>query len=272
VHLHYKKIIMDNDTITLIANELFNSEKTRVPILPITDTYPDLTLEEAYKIQLASIDIRKLSGQRVIGKKVGLTNTAVQKVRGILEPDYGHIMDTHIGRQDIPLKMSELMISPAIEAEIAFILKKELKGPGMTCAAVLDAIGGIMPAFEIVERRCFPLSKTIQDSICDNAACGKVIFGNKLTTKFDIDFRTIGLLIEKNGVPIDMSCSASVLGSPVESIVWLVNKLATFGEKLHENEVIITGSIGLMHEVKAGDIFYAHFGEGLGSVKVCFTK
>lgn len=263
---------MDNGTIELIAKQLFEAEETRVPIPPITDKYPDLTLEDAYKIQLASIEMRKASGQRVVGKKVGLTNVAVQKARGILEPDYGHIMDKHIGRQDVPFKMSELMIKPALEAEIAFILKQDLKGPGITSAAVLDAIGGIMPAFEIVERRCFPLSKTIEDSICDNAACGKVVLGNKITTRTDIDFRTIGLLIEKNGVPIDMCCSASVLGSPIESVVWLVNKLATFGSQLYKDEIVITGSIGMMHDVQAGDVFYAHYGDGLGSVKVCFTE
>lgn len=187
---------MDNGTIELIAKQLFEAEETRVPIPPITDKYPDLTLEDAYKIQLASIEMRKASGQRVVGKKVGLT------------------------------------------------------------------IGGIMPAFEIVERRCFPLSKTIEDSICDNAACGKVVLGNKITTRTDIDFRTIGLLIEKNGVPIDMCCSASVL----------VNKLATFGSQLYKDEIVITGSIGMMHDVQAGDVFYAHYGDGLGSVKVCFTE
>jgi 2-keto-4-pentenoate hydratase len=263
---------MDEKTILNLAEKLFEAETTHKPIPPFTETtHPDMTVEEAYKIQLAAVDLKIKAGQTVVGKKIGLTNIAVQKARGISEPDYGFIMDVAMGNQDVPFKLSELMSSPFIECELAFVLKKDLKGPGVTSAAVIEATEGVIPAFEIIERRFSPMCKSIKDSICDNAACGKVVLGSKMTPPANLDFRTIGLLVEKNGVPIDMSCSASVLGSPAESVAWLANALAAYGVSLKAGEIVISGSIGVMHEAKAGDCFYAHFGSGIGSVKILFT-
>ncbi|MEW5912904.1 MAG: fumarylacetoacetate hydrolase family protein [Thermodesulfobacteriota bacterium] len=264
---------MDAATIKKLARKIFQAEMQRKPIPPFTDSaYPNLTTEEAYKIQLAAVELKRKAGQRIVGKKIGLTNLAVQKARGISEPDYGHIMDVLMANQDRPLKLSELLPGPAVEAEVAFVLKKDLQGPGVTAGKVIQCTAGVMPALEIVERRFYPLCKSVKDSICDNAACGKIILGAKLTPVRGLDFRTIGLVIEKNGQPIDMSCSAAVLGSPAESVAWLANKLAEYGVGLGAGEIIMSGSIGLMHAAAAGDCFYAHFGSGLGSVKVSFVE
>jgi len=262
---------MDDSTIQELARKIYRAETERNPIPPFTETsHPDMTIEDAYKIQLAAVDMKINAGQTIVGKKVGLTNIAVQKARGISEPDYGYIMDALMGNQDVPFKMSELMQPPFIECELAFVLRKDILGPGVTAATVIEATKGVIPAFEIVERRFSPLCKSVKDSICDNAACGKIVLGAKLTPARGLDFRTIGTLIEKNGQPIDMSCSAAVLGSPVESVAWLANKLSKYDVSLKAGEIIMTGSIGLMHETKAGDCFYAHFGSDLGSVKVSF--
>jgi 2-keto-4-pentenoate hydratase len=262
---------MDEKTVKELAEKIYEAETSRVAIPPFTETIcPDMTIEEAYRIQLTAIDLKKAAGQSVVGKKIGLTNLAVQKSRGISEPDYGHIMDAFMGNQDIPFKISELMSSPFIECELAFVLKKDVKGPGVTAAAIIEATEGVIPAFEIIERRFFPLCKSIKDSICDNAACGKIVLGAKMSPVINLDFRTIGLIVEKNGQPIDMACSAAVMGSPAESVAWLANKLADYGSGIKAGEIIMSGSISLMHEAAAGDCFYAHFGNGIGSVKVSF--
>ena len=264
---------MDDSTIQEFARKIYKAEIERKAIPPFTETsHPNMTLKEAYKIQLAAVDMKIDAGQRIVGKKIGLTNLAVQKARGISEPDYGHILDALMGNQDVPFKISELMSTPFVECELAFVIRKDIQGPGVTAATVIGATEGVMPAFEIVERRFFPLCKSVKDSICDNAACGKIVLGAKLTRPHGLDFRTIGIVIEKNGQPIDMSCSAAVLGSPAESVAWLANKLSEYDISLKAGEIIMTGSIGLMHEAKAGDCFYAHFGNDIGSVKVSFVE
>jgi|TARA_B100001013_G_scaffold275919_1_gene176297 2-keto-4-pentenoate hydratase len=263
---------MDEKTIRELAKKIFEADVNRKRIPPFTETsHPDMTIDDAYQIQLAALEMRIKAGQHVVGKKIGLTNVAVQKARGISEPDYGYLMDVQMGHQDMPIKMSEMVSEPAVECELAFILSKDLKGPGVTAGSVIEATEGVVPAFEIVERRFSPLSKSVIDSICDNAASGKIILGAKLTPATNLDFRTIGLLIEKNGQPLDMSCSAAVLGSPAESVAWLANKMAEYDVSLKRGEIIMSGSIGVMHSPKAGDCFYAHFGNDLGNVKVLFV-
>ena len=262
---------MDKETIQKLAKQLFEAENTCVPIPPYTDNgYPDMTYEDAYNIQLAALDMKLAAGQKIVGKKVGLTNKNVQKKRGLTEPDYGHLLDNRICNQDEPLKMSELMVAPSIECEIAFVLKDDLMGPGVTAASVLAATAGVIPAIEIVERRFYPLCRNIVDSIADNAAFGRVILGDKMTPVEGLDFRTIGCLIEKNGQPIDTATASTVMGNPAESVAWLANKLAAYGVGLKKGEIIMSGSVGLMHTASAGECYYAHFGNGLGSVKVSF--
>lgn len=265
--------LMEKDTIQMLAREIYTAEKTKVPIKAFTESgYDEMSFQDAYNIQLAAVEMKKADGQTVVGKKIGLTNISVQKQRGIDEPDYGHIMDNLIGNQDIPFKCSELMSAPFVECELAFVLEKDITGPGVTSAAVLNAARGVIPAFEVIERRFWPLCKSVKDSICDNAACGKIILGSKLTPIDQIDFRTIGVLLEKNGRPIDSACSSAVYGSPVESVAWLVNKLSEYGVSLKAGEIIMSGSITMMHEAQAGDCFYGHFGNGLGNIKVCFEE
>ena len=269
----YGRLFIDKSVIQELAKKIFEADVNRKRIPPFTETsHPDLTIEDAYQIQQAAVDMRIKAGQRIVGKKIGLTNVAVQKARGISEPDYGQLMDVQMGNQDAPIKISELVSEPAVECELAFVLKKDIEGPGVTAGAVIEATEGVIPAFEIVERRFYPLSKSVIDSICDNAASGKIVLGARLTPAAKLDFRTIGLLIEKNGQPIDMSCSAAVLGSPAESVAWLANKLAEYDVFLKTGEIIMSGSIGVMHTPKAGDCFYAHFGNDVGTVKVSFVE
>lgn len=262
---------MDKDIIQTLAERIYAAETTRKAIGAFSENgYEDMSFQDAYNIQLAAVALKQAAGHKVVGKKIGLTNLSIQKQRGIGEPDYGHIFDNLIGNQDIPFNCRELMSAPFVECELAFVLKQDLCGPGVTSAAVLAATQGVIPAFEVIERRFWPLCKSVKDSICDNAACGKIVLGAKMTPVENLDFRTIGVLVEKNGRVIDSACSAAVYGSPAESVAWLANKLAEYDVSLKAGEIVMSGSISLMHEAEAGDCFYGHFGSGLGSVKVCF--
>ncbi len=263
---------MDKQTILELARKLYEAENTLIPIAPYTDNgYSDMTYEDAYGIQLAALDLKLEAGKKVIGKKVGLTNKNLQKKRGINEPDYGHITDDRMCLPDVPLKMSELMM-PGVECELAFVLKEDIQGPGVTAATVLNATAGVIPAMEIVERRFSPLCRSVLDSIADNAAFGHIILGDRMTPVENLDFRTIGCLIEKNGMPIDTATAATVMGNPVESVAWLANKLSSYGVGMKKGEIILSGSVGMIHEVSAGECYYAHFGNGIGTVKAVFVE
>ncbi len=264
---------MDKKTVNELAKKIYRAEMNQEPIPPFTENgYPDMTFEEAYEVQMAAVKLKLEAGHVLVGKKVGLTNKAVQRARHISEPDYGHIFAFQMKNQDEPISLSTLVDKPSIEAELAFVLKHDLHGPNITAADVMEATAGIIPAFEIVERRFVPMCTNVVDSVCDNAAAGRFILGSKITPIANLDLRTIGLIIEKNGLPIDMSTSAAVMGNPAEAVAWLANKLSLFDSYLKAGELIMSGSIGLMHVAAAGECYYAFYGNEVGYVKVSFVE
>lgn len=255
-----------------LAERFFIAETTKKPIPPVRADYPDLNFEDAYAVQLAVNEKKKALGWTIVGKKVGLTNRNVQKQRGLTEPDYGTIFDANMLQEGEPIKVSSLMVGPMVEVELAFILKKDLSGPGITLSQAYNAVEAVVPAYEIVERRCQPLSKTVPESICDNAACGKMMLGSKFSKVEGLDLRNIGVYIEQNGVLIDSACSATVLGNPLQSVAWLANKLSQFGTKLYAGEFVMTGSVTLMHPITAGSTFRSVFGNNLGEIVATFVE
>ena len=263
---------MDHRGIITIGERIYAAEKNAVPTGRLSRTNPELNSIEAYQIQLAQAELRQADGQTVIGKKIGLTSLAVQKAMGLNEPDYGHIFDVHLTGQDTPLR-STALVTPQVEAEIAFILKRDLSGPGVTEASVLAATEGLMASLEIVDSRYEGGMEgiTLCDSIADNASLGRVVLGSRLVTAKDLDLRTIGMVLEKNGQPAAFGVSAAVMGSPAASVAWLANKLAAFGLNLKAGEIILSGSFTSFIPAGPGDNFSAHFGSHLGSVKVGFV-
>ncbi len=263
--------MIDLSTAQQLAARLYEAEKTLVPLPPYTENgYADLSYDDAYAIQIEAMKMKLKDGRRVIGKKIGLSNKKVQEKRGISEPDFGYLFEDRIWCQDEPLHISKLMVAPSVECEIAFLMKRDLQGPGVTAAQVIAATDGILPAIEIVERRFFPVCKNVKDSIADNAAFGRLIVGNKIISPKGIDLRTIGCVIEKNGVPVETAAGAAVLGNPAEAVAWLVNKLSEYGDGLKAREIVLSGSVGSMYTAAAGDCYYAFYGDGLGSVRTSF--
>lgn len=251
-----------------VAAELLTAEVSCKPIEPLTETYPDLTVEDAYRIQLAGIEMKKARGSRVIGKKIGLTSRAMQKLLGVNEPDYGHLLDNMLLLEGEPCRRDELLL-PRVEGELAFILKYTIKGPGVTIADVFRATEGIMPAFEIVDSRIRDWKIKLQDTIADNASSARLVLGSRMVPIKDLDLRLIGMVLEKNGEVVSSGAGAAVWGHPAAAVAWLANKLAAFDIALEAGEIILSGAVTAAENASAGDVFTVSF-YGLGSLTLKF--
>jgi len=254
-----------------VVSRLLEAEYNRTPIDPITTKYPDMMIDDAYKIQLRLIEEKRKRGEIVVGKKVGLTSKAMQELAGIDEPDYGFLTDRMVVFEGFPIKLSEL-IHPRVEAEIVFVLKEDLEGPGVLVSDVLRATDYIMPALEIIDSRIKrDKRRRIEDSISDNAGTGRVVFSGKMSSITDMDLRRVGLIFEKNGDVISTAAGAAVLGNPAQAVAWLANKLSRYGVTLHEREIILSGSLIAAIDVGPGDSVTAIF-DRIGSVKAKFVE
>jgi 2-keto-4-pentenoate hydratase len=252
------------------AKALIIAEDTQTPIEPITTDYPELKIEDAYKIQLKIVEEKTKRGETIIGKKIGLTSKAMQSLLSINEPDYGFLTDNMIVYEDFPVKRSEF-INPGVEAEIAFVLKKDLEGPGVLVSDVIQATDYVMPCLEIIDSRTIRRpDRRVENSILDNASVGKVVFGAKKTSLEGIDLRLVGLVFEHNGEIVSTATGAAVFGNPIQAVAWLANKLAEFGVSLKKGETIISGSLIAAVRANGEDVFTATF-DRLGPVKLKFT-
>ncbi len=259
---------LSKEQIAQISGELIEAERTATPIVALTERFPDVSYEDAYAIQLKTFDSLVRAGAFIVGKKIGLTSKAMQEQMNIHEPDYGMIIDRMVVREGAPIPMSSLIL-PRIEPEIAFLLKDDLKGPGINAANVIEATEGVLPAFEVIDSRYKDWKITVKDSISDNASAALMILGGKLTPIRDLDLRYLGLVLEKNGSLVSTAAGAAVLGNPVQSVAWLANKLTEYGITLKKGEFVMSGSFVQAVTVEAGCHLRATF-DRLGSVSVCF--
>jgi 2-oxopent-4-enoate hydratase len=255
------------DQIDQISEQLIEAEKMRKPIDLISEQFKELSYKDVYSIQLHTISKKVEDGAIIAGKKIGLTSKAMQAQFNISEPDYGIIVDRTILREGKSIPTNKL-IQPQIEIEIAFLLKEDLKGPGVTLPKVLKATEGVIPAFEVLDSR-FKGKFNIKDSIADNASNAGVIFGGRITPIAGIDLRLTGMVLEKNGEIIATATGAEVMGNPVNAVAWLANKLGEYDIPLKSGEFIISGSLTSAAKVEAGSSFRATF-DRLGSVSAVF--
>lgn len=261
---------MDKKQVATLAKELYQAEKTHTPIDALTARYPDISNEEAYQVQLAGMQLRLDDGHTIVGKKIGLTSKAMQAALGVFEPDYGYITDRMMALEGDVLSLNEL-IAPKVEAEVAFILKEDLTGPGVTVSRVLQATAGIMPALEIIDTRIKDWKIKIQDTIADGASIGKIIVTGKLIPVDEFDMRFMGLVLEKNGEVVATAAGAAVLGHPANAVAWLANKLAGYGISLKAGDIVMSGSLTAACPVTVGDSVRATF-DRLGAVGAKFSK
>ena len=234
-----------------LGDELFDALQARRTVPPLTSRHPEITIDDAYAIQQRMLARRLAAGERVVGKKIGVTSAAVMNMLGVFQPDFGWLTDGMVYNEGEAIPASTL-IQPKAEGEIAFVLKKTLKGPGVTAADVLAATEGVMACFEIVDSRIQDWKIKIQDTVADNASCGVFVLGDRLVDPRDVDLVTVGMVLEKNGDIVATGAGAAALGHPANAVAWLANTLGQHGIALEAGEVVLSGSLGIA--LKAGDI------------------
>ena len=253
--------------IAQFGDELFESWRTRVPIEPLTERESDLTLEQAYRIQEHVIKRRLALGDRIVGKKIGLTSRVVQRSLGVSEPDFGQLLAGMVATDAISVST---MLQPRAEGEVAFLLERDLKGPGVTNADVIYATHSVLPCFEIVDSRIRDWRIRLQDTVADNASGGMFVLGDRAVELKGLDLSTCGMVLEKNGAIACTGVGAAALGSPVNCVTWLANALGRYGITLGAGEIILSGSLGALIPVVAGDSLNLSIG-GIGSAAIRFT-
>jgi len=260
---------MNKQEINVLGHQLHQALRNCEALAPLTDTYPDMTLEQAYQVQLSMIQRRLDDGQRIIGKKIGVTSKVVMDMLGVDQPDFGHLLSDMLYADGAAIAIDGL-IAPKAEGEIAFVLKEDLRGPGITVADVLRATAYVMPCFEIVDSRIRDWKIRIQDTVADNASAGAFVLGGQGVAPRDVDLACVGMTLEKNGEVVATGAGAAALGHPANAVAWLANKLGQLGIGLNKGEVILSGSLAAMVPVKAGDQLRINLG-GIGSASVRFV-
>ena len=260
---------LSNDAIKQEARSLYDAVRQRTTLSPLTQRYAEINSETAYRIQLEWVELKKRDGEKIVGKKIGLTSKAMQKMLNVDQPDYGHIFASMVVEDGASVAIGEL-IQPKIEPEIAFILDRELQGPGVTPLDVLAATRFVVPALEIIDSRIENWKIKLCDTIADNASSGRVVLGTSPKRADQIDLRLIGMVLEKNGEVAQTGAGAAVLGHPANAVAWLANAVGKFGVSLGAGEIVMPGALCAATDVQAGDLLQASFA-GLGSVAVRFV-
>ena len=260
---------MTEDQIQKLGDELFAALRSCTVVEPLTTRHPEITIDDAYGIQQRMMARRYQESEKIVGKKIGVTSKAVMNMLGVNQPDFGYLTDAMVYNEGQAID-AKTLIQPKAEGEIAFLLKKTLKGPGVSAAEVLAATEGVMACFEIVDSRVKDWKIKIQDTVADNASAGVFVLGDRLVDPRDVDLLTCGMVLEKNGDIVATGAGAAALGSPANSVAWLANTLGSRGVTLEAGEVILSGSLAIMVPCQAGDQLRVSIG-GIGSCSVRFV-
>jgi 2-oxopent-4-enoate hydratase len=260
---------LDDRTIAALADRLAAATSGRTAVAALTAEHPDMTPADAYAIQQRIVAARIEAGERIVGWKLGLTSKAMQTQLGVDQPDYGPILSGFLVPEGRAIPAAEL-IAPRVEAEIAFVLGRDLRGPGVTSLDALQATAGIAPAIEIIDSRIADWKIRLADTIADLASTARVTFAGRLVQLGDIDVRLIGAVLERNGEVVQTGAGAAALGNPAEAVAWAANTLGELGVTLEAGQIIMTGALHASVPAAAGDTFRATF-DRLGPVNVRFA-
>jgi 2-oxopent-4-enoate hydratase len=251
------------------AEELLRATAERVPVAPLTDRESGLDIQDAYAIQTTVTERRLADGARIVGRKVGLTAKPMQELLGVNEPDFGVLFDDMVVEDGDEIDLATLL-QPRVEAELAFVMDRDLAGPGVTTATALMAIGGVFPAIEVVDSRIADWKIKLVDTVADNASSALVVMGGRPKPVTDLDLRLVGTVVSRNGELIDTGAGAAALGNPARCVAWLANKLGSFGDGLRAGDIVLPGAVHKMVPVQPGDVFRADYAH-LGPVTVRFS-
>ncbi|MFY9090132.1 2-oxo-3-hexenedioate decarboxylase [Arcobacter aquimarinus] len=260
---------LDKATIEKLAKHCEDAELNASEITKITDDYPDMTYEDAYDIQWTARKAKEAKGHKIVGMKMGLTSQAKMKQMGVPNPCYGYLADYFAYGDGAEIKIDEL-IHPKVEAEIAFVLKNDLEGPGCHIGDVLAATDFVMPAVEIIDSRYKDFKFDLKSVIADNSSSSRYVTGGRMRDIKDLDLKTLGVVMEINGEVVQLGAGAAVLGHPATAIAMLANMLSERGEKLKAGEYILSGAITEAVSVKKGDNVTVKF-QDLGTLSFRFV-
>lgn len=260
---------LDKATIEKLAKHCEDAELQAYEITKITDDYPEMTYEDAYDIQWTARAAKEARGHKIVGMKMGLTSAAKMKQMGVENPCYGYLADYFAYGDGAQIPFDEL-VHPKVEAEIAFILKDDLSGPGCHIGDVLAATDFVMPAVEIIDSRYKDFKFDLKSVIADNSSSSRYVSGGMAKRVEDVDLKTLGVVMEINGEVVQLGAGAAVLGHPATAIAMLANMMSERGETLKAGEYILSGAITAATTVNKGDNVTVKF-QDLGTLSFKFV-
>lgn len=262
---------LDTQLICALGDELFAALQERRTVTPLTSRYADISLEEAYAISLQFLSRREALGEKVVGKKIGVTSKAVQDMLNVHQPDFGFLTNRMQVNNGASVSMREhRLIQPRAEGEIAFILSEDLKGPGISAEDVMDASASVAPCFEIVDSRITDWKIRIEDTVADNASCGVFVLGDARIDPRTVDLAAVELTMLKNGLAAGSGLGCAVQGHPCAAVAWLANTLGKLGIPFQRGEIILSGALAPLVPVTAGDHIEMQI-SALGNASLRFT-
>jgi 2-oxopent-4-enoate/cis-2-oxohex-4-enoate hydratase len=253
-----------------LGDELYAALRARTTVPPITERLSDVTIGDAYRVSQRMLERRLADGEKIVGKKIGVTSTAVQTMLDVHQPDFGFLTDAMMFEDGSAIPIAASLIQPRAEGEIAFVLAHDLAGPGITEADVLAATRCVRPCFEIVDSRIRDWKIRIQDTVADNASSGVFVLGAAEVDPKTVDLLGCRIVVEKNGAKLSEGVGAAALGSPAYAVAWLANTMSSFGAPLRAGEIILSGSLVPLETVRAGDRMSLVI-DGIGGASVSFV-
>jgi 2-keto-4-pentenoate hydratase len=260
---------MKPEVLDEVAGALREAARSRRFIAPLSKTYAELDIGLAYAIQRSNAEHRLTQGRRVIGRKIGLTAVAVQQQLGVDQPDYGVLFDD-MGYGDAELIPEAILTQPRIEAEVAFVMGRDLTGENPSLVDLINAVEYVLPALEIVGSRIRDWNIRITDTIADNASSCAFVLGTRPHRLESVDLRLCGMVLELRGDPVSVGAGAACLGNPLNAMLWLARKMVSLETPLRAGDLVLSGALGPMVAVQPGDVFEARI-NGLGSVRANFA-
>ena len=257
------------ETIAQLAEHLENCQLQAKDTPKITNDHPDMDWDDAYAIQDVILQRKLARGARVVGLKAGLTSHAKMKQMGVTDPVFGFLVDEYVVSEGATVNVSEL-IHPKVEPEIAFVLKHALKGPGCHIGAVLAATEFVMPGIEVIDSRYRDFKFDLKSVVADNTTAARFVVGGQAIRPEQVDLRTVGVVLEKNGEPVALGAGAAVLGHPAAAIAMLANHLGRRGQEIPAGSLILSGGVTEAVAVNAGDNVTLRV-QGMGSVGLRFA-
>ena len=267
--------MLSKPEIDAAAARLVAAEKTRVQTGLLSLLHPSMTMDDAYAVQAAYVALRHAEGRRTIGWKIGLTSKAMQYALNITTPDSGVLLDDMLFEDGVAIA-ADRFIQPRIEAELAFVFKAPLQGPGVSVTDVMNATDYILPALEILDTRILRVdpatskARTIVDTISDNAANAGIITGGRAMRPDGFDPRWAGAIVMRNAEVEETGLGAGVLNQPARGIAWLANRLSQYGQRIEAGQIVLSGSFIRPIEARHGDTILADFGP-MGTVGCYFA-